>query len=139
MALFRPPFRPNYAQKLSILATLPLVVAVAAIALLVAFESSSSAEREIQALQQQLLAAKKAELRNYVTQARNGFSFIYGRASPDDNEAKEQVAQILSSMIYGTDGSFLSMTMTAPILSVRGRQNSSRETGRASKTARAPP
>jgi two-component system NarL family sensor kinase len=106
MALFRPPFRPNYAQKLSILATLPLVVAVAAIALLVAFESSSSAEREIQALQQQLLAAKKAELRNYVTQARNGFSFIYGRASPDDNEAKEQVAQILSSMIYGTDGFF---------------------------------
>ncbi len=76
MALFRPPFRPNYAQKLSILATLPLVVAVAAIALLVAFESRSSAEREIQALQQQLLAAKKAELRNYVTQARNGFSFI---------------------------------------------------------------
>ena len=106
MALFRPPFRPNYAQKLSILVTLPLVAAVAAIALLVAFESSSSAEREIQALQQQLLAAKKAELRNYVTQARNGFSFIYGRASPDDNEAKEQVAQILSSMIYGTDGFF---------------------------------
>ncbi|MCD9148951.1 cache domain-containing protein [Pseudophaeobacter flagellatus] len=106
MANFRMIFRPNYAQKLSILATLPLVVAVAAIALLIAFESRSSAEREIQALQQQLLAAKKAELRNYVTQARNGFSFIYGRAAPDDEEAKQQVTQILSSMIYGTDGFF---------------------------------
>ena len=50
MAAFRSFFRPNYAQKLSILATLPLVVAVAAIALLVAFESRSSAEREIEAL-----------------------------------------------------------------------------------------
>ncbi|WP_278924271.1 MULTISPECIES: cache domain-containing protein [Pseudophaeobacter] len=106
MANFRMIFRPNYAQKLSILATLPLVVAVAAIALLIAFESRSSAEREIQALQQQLLAAKKAELRNYVTQARNGFSFIYGRAAPDDEEAKQQVTQILSSMIYGADGFF---------------------------------
>jgi two-component system NarL family sensor kinase len=106
MATFRSLFRPNYAQKLSILATLPLVVAVAAIALLVAFQSRASAEREIQALKEQLLAAKKAELRNYVTQARNGFSFIYGRAAPDDAEAKEQVSQILSSMIYGTDGFF---------------------------------
>lgn len=106
MAAFRSLFRPNYAQKLSILATLPLVVAVAAIAILVAFQSRASAEREIQALKEQLLAAKKAELRNYVTQARNGFSFIYGRASPDDAEAKQQVSQILSSMIYGTDGFF---------------------------------
>jgi two-component system, NarL family, sensor kinase len=103
---FRSLFRPNYAQKLSILATLPLVVAVAAIALLVAYQSRASAEREIQALKHQLLEAKKAELRNYVTQARNGFSFIYGRAAPDDTEAKQQVAQILSSMIYGTDGFF---------------------------------
>ncbi|MGR3623963.1 cache domain-containing protein [Pseudophaeobacter sp.] len=106
MAILRTLFRPNYAQKLSILATLPLVIAVAAIAVLVAYQSRSAAEREIQALERQLLEAKKAELRNYVTQARNGFSFIYGRAAPDDAAAKEQVSQILSSMIYGTDGFF---------------------------------
>ncbi|EBA16433.1 sensor histidine kinase [Roseobacter sp. SK209-2-6] len=106
MASFRSLFRPNYAQKISILATLPLVVAVAAIALLVAYQSRASAEREIQALELQLLEAKKAELRNYVTQARNGFSHIYGRASPDDAVAKERVRQILSAMIYGKDGFF---------------------------------
>lgn len=106
MAILRTLFRPNYAQKLSILATLPLVIAVAAIAVLVAYQSRSAAEREIQALERQLLEAKKAELRNYVTQARNGFSFIYGRAAPDDAAAKEQVSQILSSMIYGADGFF---------------------------------
>lgn len=106
MAFMRTLFRPNYAQKLSILATLPLVVAVAAIAVLVAYQSRTAAEREIQALEHQLLEAKKAELRNYVTQARNGFAHIYGRASPDDAAAKTQVQQILSAMIYGKDGFF---------------------------------
>ncbi|MGB0912842.1 MAG: cache domain-containing protein, partial [Phaeobacter italicus] len=98
--------RPNYAQKLSLLATLPLIVAGAAIAVLVSIQSRELAEREIQALEKQLLQAKMAELRNYVTQARNGFSHIYGLAAPDDAEAKEQVTQILSAMIYGRDGFF---------------------------------
>ncbi|MEO1734039.1 MAG: cache domain-containing protein [Pseudomonadota bacterium] len=99
-------FRPNYAQKLSLLATVPLIAAVAAIAVLVAVQSRALAEREIQALEHQLLEAKKAELRNYVTQARNGFYFIYGSAAPDDQQAKDQVMQILSAMIYGDEGFF---------------------------------
>ena len=32
--------------------------------------------------------------------------YIYGRAAPDDDAAKKQVMQILSAMIYGTDGFF---------------------------------
>ena len=98
--------RPNYAQKLSLLATLPLIVAGAAIAVLVSIQSRELAERESQALEKQLLQAKMAELRNYVTQARNGFSHIYGLAAPDDAEAKKQVTQILSARIYGRDGFF---------------------------------
>ncbi|MCK5502185.1 MAG: cache domain-containing protein, partial [Tritonibacter mobilis] len=75
-------------------------------AALVAHQSRSMAEREIQVLERQLIEAKKAELRNYVTQARNGFMHIYGPAAPDDEEAKKQVTQILSAMIYGKDGFF---------------------------------
>lgn len=99
-------FQPSYGQKLSLLATVPLIAAVAAIAVLVAYQSRALAEREILALETQLLEAKKRELRNYVTQARNGFYFIYGNAAPDDVEAQNQVAQILSAMIYGADGFF---------------------------------
>ncbi|WP_406644944.1 cache domain-containing protein [Aliisedimentitalea scapharcae] len=106
MSVFNRVFRPTYGQMMSLLATLPLIVAVAAIAVLVAYQSRALAEREIQALEQQLLAAKKAELRNYVTQARNGFSHIYGRAAPDDQSAKDKVTQILAAMIYGQDGFF---------------------------------
>lgn len=96
----------TYAQKLSLVAAIPLIAAVAAIAMVVAYESRATAESEIQALERRLIEAKKEELRNYVTQARNGFAYIYGRASPDDEIAKNLVTQILSAMIYGKDGFF---------------------------------
>lgn len=100
------PLLPSYGQKLTLLAAVPLVLAVAAIAVLVAVQSRALAEREIATLETQLIEAKKVELRNYVTQARNGFYFIYGSAAPDDAEAKAMVTQILSAMIYGEDGQF---------------------------------
>ncbi len=106
MGQLRRILRPDYAQKLSLLAAIPLILAVAAIAAIVAYQSRVLAEREVQSLEHQLLEAKKAELRNYVTQARNGFYFIYGLAAPDDDLAKTEVAQILAAMIYGTEGSF---------------------------------
>lgn len=96
----------SYKQKLFLLGTVPLIVAVAAISLIVAHQSRQLAEREIATLEQTLIEAKKEELRNYVTQARNGFYFIYGSAPPDDADAKQQVMQILSAMIYGDEGSF---------------------------------
>ena len=99
-------FRPTYRQKFLLLAAGPLVLAVSAIAFLVAEQSRALAEQEIQQLENQLIEAKKRELRNYVTQARNGFYFIYGSAAPDDEAAKQQVMQILAAMIYGDEGFF---------------------------------
>jgi two-component system NarL family sensor kinase len=106
MKRFLPRIYLTYAQKLALVAALPLILVVAAIALIVATQSKTSAEREIRALETQILEAKKAELRNYVTQARNGFYFIYGNAPPNDENAKRQVMQILSAMIYGDEGFF---------------------------------
>lgn len=98
--------RLSYGQKLFLLASLPLILAVSAIALLVAEQARTLADREIRGLETQLIEAKKRELRNYVTQARNGFYFIYGSAPPDDEDAKRQVMQILAAMIYGDEGFF---------------------------------
>tara|TARA_R110000796_G_scaffold59405_9_gene136986 strand:+ start:7271 stop:8677 length:1407 start_codon:yes stop_codon:yes gene_type:complete len=99
-------FTLTYAQKLTLLAAVPLVLAVAAIAFVVALQAKALALREITTLETELLNAKKVELRNYVTQARNGFYFVYGSASPDDAAAKARVAQILAAMIYGEEGQF---------------------------------
>lgn len=96
----------TYSQKFFLLAALPLLLAGAAIALLVAEQSRALAEREIRSLEVRLIEAKKRELRNYVTQARNGFYYVYGSAGPNDEAAKRQVMQILAAMIYGEEGFF---------------------------------
>jgi two-component system NarL family sensor kinase len=80
----------SYGQKLFILATVPLILAVTAISALVTNQSRQLAETEIRALETELLEAKKAELRNYVTLARNAFFWTYGNKAPDDQDAKDR-------------------------------------------------
>lgn len=94
----------GYRQKLFLVAAVPLMLAVAAIAVLVAFQSRAMAEREIAVLERQLIEAKKDELRNYMSLARTAIGFIYGNALPDDMQAKRDVAQILAAMLYGQEG-----------------------------------
>ncbi|PWE33089.1 histidine kinase [Maritimibacter sp. 55A14] len=96
----------SYGQKLFALATVPLILAAASIAILVAVQSRQLANQEIATLERQLIAAKKAELKNYISIARTAFYDVYGPALPDDEAAKLKVTQILSAMIYGQDGFF---------------------------------
>ncbi|MCV2873155.1 cache domain-containing protein [Defluviimonas sp. WL0050] len=106
LAALRQAIRLNYGQKIYLIATLPLVFAATAIALLVAHQSRELAQREIAGLEAQLISVKKEELRNYISLARTAFGGIYGNALPDDAAAKERVAQILAAMLYGQDGYF---------------------------------
>jgi two-component system, NarL family, sensor kinase len=96
----------SYGQKLFLLATLPLVLAVTAISVIVVSQSRQAAQSEIAFLEVELIAAKKAELRNYLSIARTAFINIYGRALPDDEMAKLEVTRILAAMLYGRDGYF---------------------------------
>ncbi|MDO8884767.1 MAG: cache domain-containing protein [Pseudotabrizicola sp.] len=98
--------RLSYGQKVFLLATLPLVLAMAILSVLVTREARQMSEREIAMLEAQLIATKQAELRNYLSIARTAFGPIYGNALPDDKIAKTRVAQILAAMTYGTDGFF---------------------------------
>lgn len=98
--------RPSYGQSLFLLATLPLIIAVSAIAVLIAVQSERAATREIAALEEVMIEAKRQELQNYLQLARTSFITIYGNAAPDDAAAKLRVTQILSAMVYGTDGFF---------------------------------
>lgn len=98
--------RLDYGRKIFLLATLPLIATVAAIAVLLNSQSRQFAEREIAAIEAQLIATKKEELRNYLSLARTAIGFIYGNALPDDERAKTEVAQILAAMLYGQDGYF---------------------------------
>jgi len=96
----------SYGQKVFLLATLPLLMAGIAIAVLVTTQSRQTAKQEIKVLQDELITAKRAELKNYLSLARTAFINTYGRALPDDDSAKLQATQTLSAMLYGQDGYF---------------------------------
>lgn len=98
--------RLSYGQKIFLLAAIPLVFAAAAIAVLVSYQSRQLSQQEIAALERQLIGAKKEELKNYMSLARTAIINTYGRALPDDEDAKLQVTQILSALLYGQDGYF---------------------------------
>ena len=102
----RTAFDISYGQKVFLLATLPLILAVTLIAIVVTTTSRELAEREIAALETQLIEAKRDELKNYLSIARTAFVNTYGRAAPDDEAAKLTVTQELSAMLYGQDGYF---------------------------------
>ncbi len=53
-------------------------------------QSRALAEREIKALETQFTEAKKVELRNYVTQAKNGFYFIYRNAARETLKSRDK-------------------------------------------------
>lgn len=84
----------------------PLVLAVGAISILVAYQAKELSKQELRILETKLLETKEAELLNYMSLARTSISIIYGNALPDDEEAKLLVTQILSAMTYGDDGFF---------------------------------
>lgn len=96
----------SYGQKLFLLATVPLILAVSVISIVVTNQSRDLAEREIAALEAQLIATKREELKNYLSIARTAFVNTYGRAAPDDEAAKLEVSQLLSAILYGQDGYF---------------------------------
>lgn len=96
----------RYRRNFFLLAAVPLLLAMAAIAIIVTLESRALAEREIASLEAQLLEAKKDELRNYLSIARTAIGATYGNASPYDEDAKLEVMQTLAAMIYGQDGYF---------------------------------
>ncbi|WP_089990609.1 cache domain-containing protein [Cognatiyoonia koreensis] len=106
LARIRAAFDLSYGQKLFLLATVPLIVAVTLITLVVTIQSRQLAEREIAALEAELIEAKKEELKNYLSIARTAVVNTYGRAAPDDEAAKLAVTQELSAMLYGQDGYF---------------------------------
>ncbi len=96
----------SYGQKLFLLATVPLILAVALIAVVVENQSRALAQREIKALEAQLIEAKQDELKNYLSIARTAFVNIYGRAAPDDRIAQLEVTRLLAAMLYGQEGYF---------------------------------
>ncbi len=96
----------NLKQKVLLLATVPLILAISAISFLVTYQAQTLSNEEIAAFERNMLNAKKLELLNYLSLAQTSIGHIYGPAGADSQSAKEQVKEILKTLTYGTDGYF---------------------------------
>lgn len=96
----------HFAQQFTLLAVLPLIIAVAVIAGVVANQSNVLAAREGRALEEQILSAKKDELENYVSIARSAFENFYARKATSDGRAKLEVTRLLAAMLVDQDSYF---------------------------------
>jgi two-component system, NarL family, sensor kinase len=91
--------------KIWLLAVAPLLLAVALISGLLAFETQRLERQQAQVLEDALITTKQDELRSYIALALTSIEHLYGTGR-DDDVAKEQVKAILSSMNFGDDGYF---------------------------------
>lgn len=88
-----------------LIAVLPLLAASAAVAWMVQQRAQVVAEMQLAAVQPVLLAARKAELQNYVNLGRSAIQHLVRDGMPND-EAQRQALVILGRLDFGHDGFF---------------------------------
>jgi two-component system NarL family sensor kinase len=95
----------NLRQKIFLLAVVPLIVALCAIALAVQYQATLLAQQQRNSVESAYLSSKEAEMRHYVTLATRSIKAIYDSGRHDD-AALAEAKQILSKLDYGDDGYF---------------------------------
>lgn len=92
-------------QKVIVLAVVPLVVALCAIALYVRQHAVTLAAEQRATIQHAYLASKEAELRHYVELAARSIAHLT-RTGDSGAAVQQEAIRILSSLSYGDDGYF---------------------------------
>lgn len=92
-------------HKIALMILLPMLVTIAAIAVINFYQERQLADQQVALLEHSLLASKEAELKNYVELALSSIDNIYS-SGRNDQAAQEEVKQVLRSMNFGDDGYF---------------------------------
>ena len=100
----------NLRLKIVLLATIPLIIAASATTILVNYQATKLARKEIAIFERTMLKAKQAELLNYISLAKTSIEHLYESEEPRSAEleadAQEQVKRVLNGLTYGEDGYF---------------------------------
>ncbi|MFC5699422.1 cache domain-containing protein [Pseudomonas sp. GCM10022186] len=91
--------------KIVTLSVLPLIVSVLFICVLVFAQSQKLEEEQARLVESSIMAAKKAELKNYLGLALSLIAPLY-QSGRDDEEARQQALRMLSRASFGLDGYF---------------------------------
>ncbi|WP_085579320.1 cache domain-containing protein [Thalassospira mesophila] len=96
----------NLRLKFLLLSILPLLLAASAISGLVFAQAERLAKAETRTFEQNIVEARKDELKSYLQLAMASINHIYSVASPLDAVSKERVKAIINDLSYGKDGYF---------------------------------
>ncbi|MBC3468899.1 cache domain-containing protein [Pseudomonas sp. RW10S2] len=92
-------------HKIVTLSVLPLIVSVLFICILVFAQSRKLEEDQARLVESSIMAAKKAELKNYLGLAMSLIAPLYDSGA-DDDDTRQRALQILSRANFGLDGYF---------------------------------
>ncbi len=95
-----------YKTKISLLTLIPLIVAITVITLFTIKQTKQLANTQAITFEAELLASKKAELKNYLGLAYSAVKSAYDNTSIDTKYAKQEAYNILKNMEFGKDGYF---------------------------------
>lgn len=89
--------------KILLLSLIPMMLVTSAITWIGLNQARQLSEEEIQLFEDNLLASKKRELKNYVSIAMTSIAHIVNNAGADDEQAQAEVKKILTDMTFGQD------------------------------------
>lgn len=95
-----------YKIKIALLTLIPLIIAISAIAAATAQQTKQLASTQAISFENQLIATKKEELRNYMELAYSAIKSVYENPNMAEKYAKQEVYTTLKSMEFGKDGYF---------------------------------
>ncbi len=101
--------------KVILLAVLPLVTALALIAVVITVEESDLARREHELVERAYMDARRAELQHYVELALSNVGPLYDDAQSGPHK-REEALRLLRSLDYGADGYFFVYDLSGTVL-----------------------
>ncbi|MCF6189739.1 MAG: cache domain-containing protein [Cocleimonas sp.] len=93
-----------YKIKIALLTLIPLILAISAIAVGTAYQTKQLASKQTQSFENQLIATKKEELKNYMDLAYSAIKGVYENKHVDKKHAQQEVYDTLKNMEFGEDG-----------------------------------
>ncbi|MGY5451498.1 cache domain-containing protein [Agarivorans sp. MS3-6] len=97
--------------KIILLSVVPLLCVTALIATLVFKQSSILTEQQLTLIKENIMRSKTLELQNHIDQAFASIRDIYEPASAEDEQAKQQVRELLNRLRFADDGYFFAYTL----------------------------
>ncbi|MEM8700178.1 MAG: cache domain-containing protein [Pseudomonadota bacterium] len=101
----------TFKTKLLLITILPLIAVSVLIGGTTYYQSRKLIDAETQSVEQRILAAKRQEIRNYVSLALTSIEQIYRREPGGREAAQEEVKEILTNLTFDHDGYFFVYTL----------------------------